>query len=149
MNAAKQDGKNTWTIADVHEEVKKVGGWDVWYKTFGKAEGFARGGITPANRLYVTGENGPEIVTSPQQWGVLSHEASQALFERDNPALPANAQAMDSRLLEAIAAKLADLIFYARQTVYKTDQIAANTGRNLDLLKMWDAEGLPKEEDAA
>ena len=70
-----------WTPEKVLDAIKE-NGWTVseWYEKFGKPEGFASGGITPRNRPFWVGEEGPELMMSPQQYGVLNTRDSHQLM---------------------------------------------------------------------
>ena len=70
-----------WTPDKVLSAIKE-NGWTVseWYEKFGKLEGFASGGITPRNRPFWVGEEGPELMMSPQQYGVLNTRDSHQLM---------------------------------------------------------------------
>lgn len=82
-----------WTASKVMSEIVKQGyGFDEWYQKFGRAEGFAKGGITPINLTswagmrppFITGENGPELVVSPQQYGVIDNKTSMGLLNNSD-----------------------------------------------------------------
>ena len=60
-----------------------------WYEKFGKAEGFASGGITPRNKPFWVGEEGPELMMSPYQHGVLSSQDSRQLMMMPAMMMPA------------------------------------------------------------
>lgn len=134
-----------WTAASVKAEIQKYGMTTAqWYAKYGKAEGFAQGGITPANRIYMVGENGPELMMSPRQWGVLNNEATDALLNPDNPPLPvAQPAGLDAQALAAIGRGLAELAGYMRQVVVKTDKTAWACEKIMNIQRMWDAERLP------
>ena len=70
-----------WTPEKVLDAIKE-NGWTVseWYEKFGKPEGFASGGITPRNTPFLVGEKGPELMMSPQQYGVLNNQATRQLM---------------------------------------------------------------------
>lgn len=144
IHANTWEGSNRWTTASMKAEmIKTNGSVKNWYLNYGKAEGFAEGGITPSNRLYITGERGPELVTSPQQWGVLSHEASKALLERENPELPA-ARAnpgMTADQARQIIAGLSLLAHYMEYVITYTEKTASNTDKSLDIQRMWNSDG--------
>lgn len=125
-----------WTADKVLEAIHNEGMTvSEWYKNFGKAEGFASGGITPANRPFWVGENGPELMMSPRQYGVLSNPASMALMDRP---------VMDSRsIITAIRDSGQSIYSVLRQLLTKTDAMYGQQRRILQRLDMWDAEGLP------
>lgn len=70
-----------WTPDRVLDAIKENGMTvSEWYEKFGKAEGFASGGITPRNKPFWVGEEGPELMMSPYQYGVLSSQDSRQLM---------------------------------------------------------------------
>lgn len=72
-----------WTADSVEAAIKAEGMTvDEWYLRFGRAEGFASGGITPVGKPFWVGESGPELMMSPRQYGVLSNTDSLALMDR-------------------------------------------------------------------
>ena len=125
-----------WTADKVLAQIDKEGMTvSEWYKNFGKAEGFATGGITPVGKPFWVGENGPELMMSPRQYGVLSNPASMALMDRP---------VMDSRsIITAIRDSGQSIYSVLRQLLTKTDAMYGQQRRILQRLDMWDAEGLP------
>lgn len=72
-----------WTADSVEAAIEAEGMTvDEWYLRFGRAEGFASGGITPVGKPFWVGEGGPELMMSPRQYGVLSNPDSLALMDR-------------------------------------------------------------------
>ena len=136
------DGYTSWTAAAVAQAIKDAGlsGTKEWYEKHGKVEGFATGGITPADEVFWVGENGPELMMSPRRWGVLSNADSMSLLDsRGAPPVYA-VMGKDNR---EIVAELREIKGYLRQVVTKTDKTAYCADRINGLLRMWDAEGLP------
>lgn len=124
-----------WTadkvLEAIHDEGMTV---QEWYDRHGKIEGFASGGITPANRPFWVGEDGPELMMSPNQYGVLSNRTSMSLLN----------QPIDSdNIVTAIRNSGRDIYVVLRQLLTKTDAIYGQQRRILQRLDMWDAEGLP------
>ena len=76
-----------WTVESVVQAIRDAGMRDVydWYERYGKLEGFATGGVTPANRPFWVGERGPELMMSPYQYGVLSNADSLRLADSLTP----------------------------------------------------------------
>ena len=105
-----------------------------WYNNFGKAEGFATGGITPANQPFWVGENGPELVVSPQQWGVINNNDSMALMRGMS-----GGGNIDSGSIVAAINNMNDTL---RQLLTKTDRIMADQGRIRDRMDMFAQEGV-------
>lgn len=125
-----------WTadkvLEAIHDEGMTV---QEWYDRHGKIEGFASGGITPVGKPFWVGENGPELMMSPRQYGVLSNPASMALM--DTPVI-------DSRsIITAIRDSGQSIYSVLRQLLTKTDAMYGQQRRILQRLDMWDAEGLP------
>lgn len=136
------DGYTSWTAAAVAQAIRNAGlsGTKEWYEKHGKVEGFATGGITPADEVFWVGENGPELMMSPRRWGVLSNADSMSLLDsRGAPPVYA-VMGKDNR---EIVAELREIKGYLRQVVTKTDKTAYCADRINGLLRMWDAEGLP------
>ncbi len=136
------DGYTSWTAAAVAQAIRNSGlsGTKEWYEKHGKVEGFATGGITPADEVFWVGENGPELMMSPRRWGVLSNADSMSLLDsRGAPPVYA-VMGKDNR---EIVAELREIKGYLRQVVTKTDKTAYCADRINGLLRMWDAEGLP------
>lgn len=125
-----------WTADKVLDQIHKDGMTiEEWYDRFGKAEGFASGGLTPVGKPFWVGENGPELMMSPRQYGVLSNPASMALMDRP---------VMDSRsIITAIRDSGQSIYSVLRQLLTKTDAMYGQQRRILQRLDMWDAEGLP------
>lgn len=79
-----------WTPDRVLDAIKENGMTiSEWYEKFGKAEGFASGGITPRNKPFWVGEEGPELMMSPYQHGVLSSQDSRQLMMMPAMMMPA------------------------------------------------------------
>lgn len=125
-----------WTADKVLDQIHQDGMTiEEWYDRFGKPEGFASGGITPVNRPFWVGENGPELMMSPRQYGVLSNPASMELMDRP---------VMDSSsIITAIRDSGQSIYSVLRQLLTKTDAMYGQQRRILQRLDMWDAEGLP------
>ena len=125
-----------WTADKVLDQIYQDGMTiEEWYDRFGKPEGFASGGLTPVGKPFWVGENGPELMMSPRQYGVLSNPASMALMDRP---------VMDSRsIITAIRDSGQSIYSVLRQLLTKTDAMYGQQRRILQRLDMWDAEGLP------
>lgn len=145
LNQMKFEGRTDWYPSNVRQcMIKDWGSVSAWYQGAGRAEGFAEGGVTPSNRIYMVGEEGPELMMSPRQWGVLNNEATDLLFNRPEPQMPAP-ERLDMALLHDIRAGLAEIAGYARQGVIKTDKLAYACQKMKDKLDKWDNDGLPHE----
>ncbi len=155
-----------WTANDIARAISN-GGMTVqqWYERYGKAEGFASGGVTPADEVFWVGENGPELMMSPRRWGVLSNPDSMSLLDSltasplssgptpmglDTPYSPAVAPVAAPVMFgggqpdnREILAELREIKGYLRQTVVKTDKAAYCADKINGLMRMWNAEGLP------
>ena len=110
-----------WT-ADMVEAAIKADGMtvDEWYLRFGRAEGFASGGITPVGRPFWVGERGPELMMGGSPHRVWSHTDSMALVERgrggwDMTALLENGRGV-LRELRSLNSRIARLEKYTRDT---------------------------------
>lgn len=110
-----------WTADKVEAAIKAEGMTvDEWYLRFGRAEGFASGGITPVGRPFWVGENGPELMMGGSPHRVLSHTDSMALVERgrggwDMTALLENGRGV-LRELRSMNSRIARLEKYTRDT---------------------------------
>ena len=109
-----------------------------WYEMFGKAEGFASGGLTPRNTPFWVGEDGPELMMSPHQYGVLSNPDSAALVSSyrggyDNSAVVSEIRTQGQQSYNVL-----------RQLLSKTNDLASQNSRILRTINMWQAEGLPQ-----
>ena len=135
LNSDKYLGRSDWTAAKAKAEmVKYYGSVANWYTKKGKSEGFAAGGITPINMPFWVGERGPELMMSPQAYGVLNNKDSMALMRGLYTASSNN-----------------DYLYFAinetnnvlRQTLRKVDQMEYDLHRNRMYLQKWDTDGLP------
>lgn len=110
-----------WTADKVEAAIKAEGMTvDEWYLRFGRAEGFASGGITPVGRPFWVGERGPELMMGGSPHRVLSHTDSMALVERgrggwDMTALIENGRGV-LRELRSLNSRIARLEKYTRDT---------------------------------
>ncbi len=129
------DGKTNWTAADIAQNIANAGMTvSEWYERHGKIEGYATGGITPANQPFWVGENGPELVVSPQQWGVINNTDSMALMRGMS-----GGGNIDSGSIVAAINNMNDTL---RQLLTKTDRIMADQGRIRDRMDMFAQEGV-------
>lgn len=130
----------SWTadkvLKAIHDEGMTV---QEWYDRFGNLEGFASGGITPVNRPFWVGENGPELVVSPRQYGVLSNEQSMGLLRTEDE--------NDSEYAVASVIREGQRQMYdvLRQMLTKLDSIYGQNRRIVRNLDTWNAEGVPLE----
>lgn len=136
LNITAYKGKTNWTAADFAAEVKTYDNATIekWYRQQGVLEGFAEGGITPANQPFWVGENGPELVVSPQQWGVINNTDSMALMRGMSGGGNINSG--------AIVAAINNMNDTLRQLLTKTDRIMADQGRIRDRVDMFAQEGV-------
>ena len=71
----------SWTAEQAKQAmIDTYGSVKNWYEAIGKVEGFASGGLTPRNTPFLVGEKGPELMMSPQQYGVLNNQATRQLM---------------------------------------------------------------------
>lgn len=88
LNMEKFQGHSNWSSGAVEKVIAEAGlTFETWWKMYGQHEGldikgFATGGVTPANTPFWVGERGPELVMSPQQYGVLSNADSLNMLAR-------------------------------------------------------------------
>lgn len=129
-----------WTADKVADAIKAEGMTiEEWYDRFGKLEGFASGGITPVNRPFWVGENGPELVVSPRQYGVLSNEQSMNLIRNEDE--DGDGHTVASVIREGHR-QMYDVL---RQILTKLDSIYGQNRRIVRNLDAWNAEGVPLE----
>ena len=129
-----------WTADKVADAIKAEGMTiEEWYDRFGKLEGFASGGITPVNRPFWVGENGPELVVSPRQYGVLSNEQSMNLIRNEDE--DGDGHTVASVIREG-QRQMYDVL---RQILTKLDSIYGQNRRIVRNLDAWNAEGVPLE----
>ena len=140
LNKAKQDGKTNWnaktTLDKIHSTMKK--GTDqqslaAWYTQYGKKESFASGGITPVNRAFWVGEEGPELLMSPQSYGVLNNRDSIDLMRAGYYGATT---AEDDSLIRETNNIL-------RQALRKIDQLEYDSHKVRQYIQKWDNDGLP------
>ena len=133
-----------WTASNVRSAITD-GGLTVqaWYERYGKAEGFATGGITPANRPFWVGENGPELMMSPYQYGVMNATDSAALANLARmPAVGGDGGlAAQNAMLKQ---ELQEMRLIIREMLRKTDNIASTNEKMLQVVRKWDGDGLPE-----
>lgn len=107
-----------WTPDKVLSEIKNQGFTvQEWYDKYGKYEGFASGGITPANKPFWVGEEGPELVVSPHQLGVVNNAASMNLVQQ-----PKADNSEQIKILKEQNDLLRQLLVESRKTVSNTDK---------------------------
>lgn len=88
---------------------------------------YADGGITPANELFLVGEEGPELLMSPKQWGVLDNKQTNAILNYSSAKVPQEHSSMDQlevAQLEAIRQGIAEISFWLKQLISKADDTA-------------------------
>lgn len=128
-----------WTAAKVLQQIKDDNlTIQSWYDRFGKAEGFASGGLTPRNTPFWVGENGPELMMSPHQYGVLSNPDSVALVSSYRGGYDSSAVVSEIRTQGQQSYNV------LRQILSKTNDLASQNSRILRTINMWQAEGLPQ-----
>ena len=113
--------------------IKNAGSVEEWYKKFGKAEGFASGGVTPIGEAFWVGESGPELMMSPQSYGVLSNKDSIDLMRAGYYGAAA---AEDDSLIRETNNIL-------RQALRKIDQLEYDNHKMRQYIQKWDNDGLP------
>lgn len=109
---------------------------------------YADGGIAPANRMFLVGEEGPEVLMSPKQWGVLDNESTKKLLGQEEPVMPIVMQQSDNDALEAIGAGLEEVSLYLRQLIVKSDEAAHASQKMAQILSLWESAGLPEGKPA-
>lgn len=135
LNKQKYQGRSNWTAAQAKAEmVKSYGSVAGWYIKKGRSEGFATGGITPRNMPFWVGERGPELMMSPQSYGVLNNRDSMNLMRGLY-----TSSSNDDYLYFAIN----ETNNVLRQTLRKVDQMEYDLHRNRMYLQKWDTDGLP------
>ena len=139
MNKAKQSGKTNWNAKTAYDEIHKImkkstaqASLSAWYTQSGKKEGFKHGGITPRNEAFWVGEEGPELVMSPQSYGVLSNQDSIDLMRTR---LMAPSVEDDSLIRETNN--------ILRQALRKIDQLEYDSHKMRQYIQKWDNDGLP------
>lgn len=167
------DGYTRWNVPALRQVIAHDGMTpESWYRRYGKAEGFASGGVTPALEPFWVGERGPELMMAPRQYGVLSNPDSMALlrglaaaeaadwesqaysamppaYDYAPPAVgyaPAPTSGADNA---ALLREIRELKGYLRQILTRTDAAAHAGGKLLGLHRLWDAEGLPPVQGQA
>ena len=137
LNSDKYLGRSDWTAAKAKAEmVKYYGSVANWYTKKGKSEGFATGGITPRNMPFWVGERGPELLMSPQSYGVLNNKDSMDLMR----CLYTSSSKSDTDYLYFAINETNNVL---RQTLRKVDQMEYDLHRNRLYLQKWDTDGLP------
>lgn len=113
------EGAPTEWTADMAKQamIDTYGSVRAWYDKVGKYEGFASGGITPANKPFWVGEEGPELVVSPHQLGVVNNAASMNLVQQ-----PKADNSEQIKLLKEQNDLLRQLLVESRKTVSNTDK---------------------------
>ena len=118
----------SWTASDVYAAFADAGlTTKEWYEKYGKAEGFATGGITPRNTPFWVGENGPELMMSPRQYGVLNNGDSLELTSGRNTDKGGTTDALVviiKGLLEKMNVVLSDISSNTRSTAVNTKRSA-------------------------
>lgn len=104
-----------------------------WYNQVGKSEGFASGGITPVGKAFWVGEEGPELMMSPQSYGVLNNRDSINLMRAGYYGTSA---AEDTSLIR-------EIINILRQSLRKVDQLEYDGHKIRQYIQKWDNDGLP------
>lgn len=103
-----------------------------WYNAYGKKEGFATGGITPANEPFWVGENGPELMMSRKSYGVLNNRDSVELMQAGYGSVYTDDN--EGRETNNIL----------RQLLRKIDEQAYDINKMKRYINKWDSEGLPE-----
>ncbi len=136
LNRERYKGINTWIASTTLAEINSRGlSLRDWYNKYGKAEGFAAGGITPRNKAYWVGEEGPELLMSPQNYGILNNRDSIDLMRTNYLPRVVNVDGSKSEMYE--------LINIMRQLLRVNDDGAYNIKKMKDVLQEWNVEGLP------
>ena len=155
-----------WTFSDIDKSLQKAGlTLEQWYTQIGKARGFASGGLTPRDEPFWVGENGPELMMSPRQYGVLSHPESMALASGLESGLESgfagyggsggygNAGGIGNigdignwgaSIVSEIRTQGRQTYTVLRQLLRDTSEMRSQQRRILRTLGMWEAEGLPR-----
>lgn len=121
---------NVYTIEQLKEYMESIGtNSGKWYGDYGRAEGFAKGGITPRHVPFWVGEEGPELVVAPQSFGVINHRASMALAA--------------GRGADVDGGSLATVVQSGHAAILaQLGTIAGFVRRSADILDRWDVSGI-------
>ena len=139
LNASGYGGKSDWTAASVAQGMSDLGMTvSQWYNTHGKTEGFATGGITPANEPFWVGEHGKELVVSPRQYGVLSNSDSMRLVG-GNQTSENNSSSSSS----VLAALMQEMILILRQSLTRGTNTDKFIEKMYNIFDKWDVDGAP------
>ena len=146
-----------WTFSDIDKSLQKAGlTLEQWYTQIGKARGIASGGLTPRDEPFWVGENGPELMMSPRQYGVLSNPESMALASGLETGLETgfagyggaggigNIGNWGASIVSEIRTQGQQTYTVLRQLLRDTSAMQSQQQRILRMMNMWQAEGLPK-----
>lgn len=130
------DGYSYWSMAAIRAAIADSGLGSVqnWYEQFGRAEGFASGGITPINKPFWVGEQGPELMMSPRSWGVLDAQTSAGIAFGGAVSDDYNIQTLK---------ELREIKNYLKQAVVNGSSVSWEANKIRSVLRKWDTEGLP------
>lgn len=119
-----------WTADKVLDAIHDAGMTPgTWLDRYGRAEGFAKGGITPRHVPFWVGEEGPELVVAPQSFGVINHRASMALAA--------------GRGADVDGGSLATVVQSGHAAILaQLGTIAGFVRRSADILDRWDVSGI-------
>ena len=132
-----------WTITNARQAMIDVyGSVSEWYKNAGKIEGFATGGLTPRNEPFLVGEKGPELMMSPQQYGVLNNRQSLQLM---TPAGTDGSLAAEVAKLREQNAAMARELRIANTRLEKMEKYAKETKDSVDEIRVM---GIPVTVEA-
>lgn len=132
-----------WTITNARQAMIDVyGSVSEWYKNAGKAEGFATGGLTPTDEPFWVGEEGPELMMSPQQYGVLNNRQSLQLM---TPAGTDGSLAAEVAKLREQNAAMARELRIANTRLEKMEKYAKETKDSVDEIRVM---GIPVTVEA-
>jgi len=134
LNKQKSGGKSNWSVGTALAEIEKwYGTLANWYNQVGKSEGFAGGGVTPVGKAFWVGEEGPELMMSPQSYGVLNNRDSINLMRAG---YYGGVAAEDDGLIR-------EIINILRQSLRKIDQFEYDSHKVRQYIQKWDNDGLP------
>lgn len=121
-----------WTPDKVLDAIEE-NGWTFpeWYEKFGKLEGFAAGGLTPRNTPFLVGEKGPELMMSPQQYGVLNNQSTRQLMMMPSVGTDGGATAIIAQLRENNA-ELKDQNRILKSLLLESQSTRKNTAQTAD-----------------
>lgn len=136
INLGKGQTAGGWTAKKVEDYIKSLG-YSVaqWYTKWGKSEGYVKGGVTPKNKAYWVGENGPELLMSPNNYGILNNRDSIELMRAGYGGATYNMDSDNTEVRESNN--------ILRQLLRKIDSQEYEVKKLRRVIDQWNAEGMP------